>query len=88
MFENIGSKLKNAAKVVFAVGSIVSAVGALVIGANSDNGYMILLAVLVLGIGIVGAWIAACLVYGFGELVSTNTAIKEKLCGKEQCGSE
>lgn len=41
-----------------------------------------------MGIGIVGAWIAACLVYGFGELVSTNTAIKEKLCGKEQCGSE
>ena len=52
MFENIGSKLKSVAKVVFAVGSIVSAVGALVIGANSDNGYMILLAVLVLGIGI------------------------------------
>ena len=83
MFSNIGQKVKKIAKLVFTVGTFVSAVGGIVMMATGDNGLFILLGLLVIGLGILGAWIAACLVYGFGELISTNTAIKEKLCGKD-----
>ena len=83
MFSNIGQKVKKIAKLVFTAGTAVSAVGGIVMMATGDNGLFILLGLLVIGLGILGAWIAACLVYGFGELICTNVAMKEKLCGTD-----
>lgn len=68
MFENPGGKLKGLALVNFAVVFIVGIVCGTIIG--EDNSAIMVLLWLV---GFFVAWVGSIVLYGFGELVETNS---------------
>lgn len=69
MFDNIGTKVKGLATLVFVLGAIVSMVGgaAAGIGAGGFGGFMLFL--IIVGVGIVSAYLSVMLLYAFGDLV-------------------
>ncbi len=90
MFKNIHNKLKTIANIYFWIGTSLSAISGLYIcfidtaepsalgnafEASALNLGYTFLGVIVILIGILSAWIGACFIYGFGELIETNSII-------------
>ena len=75
MFKNPGATIKKMAKVLFYIGVIAAILVAIVMIANDDD---LILAAPLAALAIVGVNYISCLfLAAFGELVETNTAIKE-----------
>ncbi len=83
MFDNIGRKIKGLARVVFLVvlvASGISMIGVWITGAglgDSAGGFTIFIVGLLIGVvGTLCAWMAGCLLTGFGELIENSEAIR------------
>jgi mannitol-specific phosphotransferase system IIBC component len=74
MFENIGSKIKSIAKVFFAVEAIGSVIAGIAMVAEEEEAVYLLIAV---G-GFLVAWVTACFLYGFGQLIENSDIIAEE----------
>ncbi len=83
MFDNIGRKIKGLARVVFLVVIVFSGIGMIgmwITGTGlNDNagGFTIFIEGLLIGaVGTLCAWMAGCLLTGFGELIENSEAIR------------
>ena len=78
MFNNPGTKIKNLAKTLFTIMAVLSVLMPLVmLFAEVIDEDMILLVPIIALLGIGSAYISCLFLAAFGELVETNTAIKE-----------
>ena len=75
MFNNPGTKIKNLAKTFFWVEMIGVIVAILAMGDDLFEEPIIAIGILAVGFGV--AYISALFLAAFGELVETNTQIKE-----------
>lgn len=78
MFENPGAKIKGLAKTFFWIEVIGVVLAVLAMGDDlfeEVSGLIAAVAILVIGVGV--AYISALFLAAFGELVQTNTEIKE-----------
>ena len=76
MYDNIGSKIKIAAQIVFTLGVIGSIIFGFVICFGSEDFNAVGLLYILLG-GI-SSWISTLLMYGFGELIERVCSIDKK----------
>ena len=84
MFDNIGAKIKTAAKIFCLIGiffSIIGSFGLMVFSVGNTTVPNVLLAILMAALGSLLSWLGSFGIYGFGELVEnsdirTNLAIK------------
>lgn len=73
MFNNVGDKIKGLAMTTFIIGTIAAVLlGIAVIVVNEE---LALVGVLIIGLGILIAWLSNLLLYGFGELVEKTCEI-------------
>ncbi len=82
MFNNIGGKIKALAKIICYVGialSIISGIGVMVYAGDALENIplAILGGIIVIGLGVLFSWIGSFVLYGYGELVESNTKIEE-----------
>ena len=84
MFKNPGGKLKALAKVFFWLQILLFTVGGIYIMSLGDfeEALFFLLGILAIGVGVLIAWLSTIMLYAFGELVESNTQIKELLGGR------
>ena len=75
MFDNIGEKIKGLAKVMFIIMSIISIVVGLVVLAEELIG----LSLFLIFICPILSWIGSWILYGFGELITNTSEIKDSL---------
>ena len=80
MYDNIGGKLKLLAKIIFYVQAISSAIGGLAVAAIDDD--MVVYGLLIFLLGPLCAWVSSWFLYGFGELIETNSIIAKKISGE------
>ena len=71
MFDNVGEKIKKIAKGFFVVEALAALIFGFMMAVNGDA----LAGILIIFGGIFVAWISACLLYGFGEIVTAAIAI-------------
>lgn len=82
MFNNIGAKIKALAVGIMIVGVIVYllvGMTVLVLGADQEEGGMILIGFLIMALGTLIAWISSWFLYGYGELIDKVSKIEKKL---------
>ena len=72
-FDNIGGKIKNWAKLIFAIEAITAVIAGLVIMNTT-----ILAGLLVIVVGPIFAWISSWLMYGYGQLIENSDIIAEE----------
>lgn len=78
MFNNIGSKIKTLAKVLFwisVIGSMIGAFGVIAFAAMSGSDEIliaIIIGIVIVVVGIIFAWLSNFMLYGYGELIDTN----------------
>ncbi len=72
MFENIGKMIKSFSITLFWIEVVAIIIGGLVVLLSGDED-MFLIALLIIGLGIGGAWISSMFIYGFGELVDNSS---------------
>ena len=79
MFEPVAYRIKQAAKVLFVVGIILSIVAFIAIACTMSKA-VALISLICLPIAFVGSWIGSLLLYGFGVLVekAIKTATRTK----------
>lgn len=91
MFNNIGSKIKSYAKVIFWIGVVLSIIaGIAIIGiafASSSSVYApfsfgrffagLIFAIIAVCIGVLISWINVLVLYGFGVLVENSDTLKQ-----------
>lgn len=72
MYDNIGSKIKKLATVIFVIIAIATFIVGFVIGSNNAPiiGFIVMIA------GPVLAWVSSFVLYGFGELIDKVCAIE------------
>ncbi len=90
LFDNIGSRLKAIAQVYFViVSAICLLVGFLVIVAGMTRGDVGvgLMGAVMMCVGSLCAWISACFLYGFGELIENSAILADERTKTEE-GSE
>ena len=79
MYDNIGSKIKSLAKVIFCIGVILCLLGGIaLIGTLPDLWFI---GLLVMIIGPITSWISTWLLYGFGELIDKACDIERNTRG-------
>jgi len=76
MFDNVGGKIKIAAKVVAWIGIIFCVIYGFVLLVSVEG--MALAGLLVMILGSLGSWLSSLLVYGFGELIENSAIIAHK----------
>jgi len=81
MFENIGGKIKGLAKIICAIGCIISIFFGFMImrGGMAYRFNGIWSGLFVIVVGVLASWISCFALYGFGELIDTNAQIAEML---------
>lgn len=79
MYENIGKKIKEMAKVVAIVLAVLAVIGGMVMIAVDS--YLLVPGLLTMLLGPVLAWIGSFVLYGFGELVDKTCGIERKMAG-------
>lgn len=75
MFDNIGGKMKAFAKILCILGIIGASIGFIVMligGIEAEEAVVIIMSFVVLGVGILFAWIGSWGLYGFGELIENS----------------
>ncbi len=75
MFDNIGSKIKTLAKIIFCIEIIACVITGIVLMATDDE--LIIWGILTALVGSFFSWISLFLLYGFGQLVENS----DILCG-------
>ncbi|MBQ2774291.1 MAG: hypothetical protein IJF40_00170 [Clostridia bacterium] len=76
MFDNIGIKIKSAAKAFAWIGIIASSIaGFFVMFSNGDTP---LPGILIIIIGCLGSWLSALTLYGFGQLIENSDILVEQ----------
>ncbi len=86
MFDHPGKKIKTAAKVLFWVGAIGSAIvsnSLMSILNNSLGGLSALLAIIIFIVMLLLLYVITLLIVAQGELVENSTIIREKICGSD-----
>lgn len=73
MFNNVGNKIKNLAKVLFWIGVAASVIGAALLMFATYG--MITIGIAVLIVGPLFSWIGSWMLYGYGELIDTNVRL-------------
>ena len=86
MFNNIGKKIKNLAKIICYIGIIASIIAAIVLLFLGDIENMILISLPVLVAGIILSWIGSIFTYGFGELIENSAIIAQASERKSKTG--
>ncbi len=85
MFDNIGGKIKTLTKVIFAImvtcSIILNVIGGVVLG-KAFRGIipgilLFLLVIISIGLGVLFSWIFCFFMYGFGELIESQTSTAE-----------
>ena len=76
MYKQIGEKIKGIAEGIFIVGVIASVAVAYVFWTGTKK---ILIGLLIVLVGIIASWLSTILLYGFGQLISTNEEIRDLL---------
>lgn len=79
MYENIGKKIKEMAKVVAIVLAVLAVIGGMVMIAVDS--YLLVPGLLTMLLGPVLAWLGSFVLYGFGELVDKTCDIERKMAG-------
>ena len=69
MYDNIGSKIKGLAQVVFIVGAAVSFLVGFVLATADGNGGSVAMGIFYMILGPVLSWLCSLCLYGFGELI-------------------
>jgi len=69
MFDNIASKIKSAAKVVFWVGIAFSLITVLIFMTEDSYSQLFILSIF---LGLFSSWVLALLIYGFGHLIENS----------------
>lgn len=92
MFDNIGSKIKGLARLVFLAGivfSLIGMIGMWITGfglGDHAGGFTIFLVGLLIGvIGFLCSWVAGCLLTGFGQLVDDTEVIRHNAEDTQYC---
>lgn len=76
MYDNIGSKIKTLAKVIFIIIASLSLIAGVLILFIVDNGFII--GILTVGIGVLLSWVGTFFLYGFGQLIeNTDILVRE-----------
>lgn len=83
MYDNIGSKIKTLAQVVFVIMAIISIISGIVIILSDDGA--ILIGILSAAIGVLLSWVGTFFLYGFGQLIE-NTDILVREAKKQSNG--
>ena len=73
MFENVGRKIKGLAKVLFWVEVVIFCI----VGFVSMVENSVLAGLLFIAMGVLGGWISAMFLYGFGEIIDKLTDIEK-----------
>ena len=81
MFNNIGGKLKELAKIVFVLGVIASVSFAIALftgdlAKDFGQGEKLIFGLIVIVAGIVASWVSTWFIYGFGEIIDKLTDIE------------
>ena len=83
MFDNIGKKIQNVAKVICWIGIIASIYTGISILYSSFNysyfGYQVFVGPIVGILGCLLSWLSSLLIYGFGKLVEDTEAIRNNI---------
>ena len=79
-YDNIGKKIKGAAKAIFIIESILSLIVGLIIVTNFYD-FEVVLGILLMIIGPIVAWVSSWLLYGFGELIDKVSGIERNTRG-------
>lgn len=74
MYDNIGSKIKGLAKATFIIETIAAVITGIALMAYDED--ITPLALLVMVVGPIVAWVSSCLIYGFGELIDKASDIE------------
>lgn len=86
MYDNIGSKIKTLAQVVFIIMAVISIISGILIIFSHISGILIIfsdggafiIGILTAGIGVLLSWIGTFFLYGFGQLIeNTDILVKE-----------
>lgn len=92
MFDNIGSKLRGLARIVFFVGIVFSGIGMIgmwITGfglGDRAGGFTIFIAGLLIGlVGCLCSWTLGCLLAGFGQLVEDAEAVRHNTEDTQYC---
>lgn len=87
MFKNIGRKIKMLAKVICWIGIIFSLIAGIIliaIGAQHWNGEVtVITGVIVLILGPISSWLGSFTLYGFGELIDSTQAIRNRIAPEQ-----
>jgi len=75
MFDDIGGKIKGLAKLYCWTGIIASVIGGIGLMVSAEDGTLLIIGVLVVGLGSVASWVSSFVLYGFGELVDSTESI-------------
>lgn len=76
MYDNIGSKIKTLAQVVFIIMAVISIISGIIIIFSDDGAFII--GILTAGIGVLLSWIGTFFLYGFGQLIeNTDILVRE-----------
>ena len=76
MYDNIGSKIKTLAQVVFIIMAVISIISGVIIIFSDDGAFII--GILTAGIGVLLSWIGTFFLYGFGQLIeNTDILVRE-----------
>ena len=86
MFENIGEKIKNLAKIIAILGIAVSVIYGIYFMVNGREflGYGLTVAL----VGSLLSWISSFFAYGFGELISNSEIIKKSVKSNKSYNKE
>ena len=76
LYSNIGTKIKNGAKLIFIAEAIAAIIGGICL---MDE----LLGIIIIFCGPLVAYVSSWLLYAFGELVEDTHAIRKKICQQE-----
>ena len=77
MYDNIGGKIKQLARITFAVEAISAIIGGIALFVNEE----FLFGLLCFFAGPIVAWVSSWLLYGFGELIEDVGCIRQKYVG-------
>lgn len=77
MFENIGSKIKSIAKVLFVIGIISSVVTSISLCVLDDD--LIVFGLITFPVGGVISWGFSAMIYGFGQLIDNSDKLVKKM---------
>lgn len=69
MYDDIGSKIKGLAQVVFGLGAIISVLSGLMLATSGGTDGSVVAGILSMILGPVLSWLGSLCLYGFGELI-------------------